>query len=47
MRILFFEKMITIEDWVQEACKSIFGEMELNTFLSSPTCGKYQNASYF
>ena len=31
---------------VQEVCKSIFGEMELNTFLGSPTCNKYQNASY-
>ena len=36
-----------MKTWVQEVCKSIFGEMELNTFLGSPTWYKYQNASYF
>ena len=36
-----------MKTWVQEVCKSIFGEMELNTFLGSPTCDKYQNASIF
>ena len=36
-----------LKTWVQEVCKSIFGEIELNTFLGSPTCNKYQNASYF
>ena len=35
------------EDWVREVFKSIFAEMELNTFLGSPTCNKYPNASYF
>ena len=36
-----------MKTWVQEVCKSIFGEMELNTFLGSPTYNKYQNASIF
>ena len=38
---------VQLKTWVQEVCKSIFGEIELNTLLGSPTCNKYQNASYF
>ena len=36
-----------MKTWVQEVWKSIFDEMELNTFLGSPTYNKYQNASFF
>ena len=46
--ICIIDVLLQLKTWVQkEVCKSIFGEMALNTFLGSPTCNKYQNASYF